>query len=164
MLLSSKIIRYYASTKLKKFTFIDVCFDRCCSASVCELCCGAQCFRACRPTPAAAAAAAAADNMPLTGNPDFRPRQLHLPDPRSCKLSPFLCQHDCHSALLQEPFCLHDTILPDDQPYVFDGPNGSRGRDVGLLYHPESSLSRIPAVRDQTDIQWRLVRERGNVS
>ena len=71
----------------------------------------------------------------------------------------FLASQSCHVALLQEPFCPADIHLPDDQPYFFDGPCNTRGRDVGFLCHEESAhcISPIPAIHDQTNIQWRLL-------
>ena len=72
--------------------------------------------------------------------------------------SRFLCQHDCHSALLQEPVCPHDTILPKDQTCLMALP-------VLVVETLDACTARnldcrvTPAVRHQTDIQWRLLSE-----
>ena len=52
-----------------------------------------------------------------------------------------------------------NTDLANDQPFVFDGPRGSRGRDVGFLFNNSLKhlLVLIALVTDQTNIQWRIL-------
>ena len=71
----------------------------------------------------------------------------------------FLTYIQCDIALLQESDSPAAPCLPDNQPYVYDGPVNSLGRDVAFLVHNDNSVACTPvaSVPDVTDIQWRLV-------
>ena len=71
----------------------------------------------------------------------------------------FLDSLNCVAALLQETCTPVDAILPDDQPFFFEGMAGTRGRDVGYLQRAEplKHLHVIPSVPDQSDIAWRFL-------
>ena len=48
------------------------------------------------------------------------------------------------------------TLLAN-QPYVYDGPSGSRGRDAGFLIHEGVSCTPISGVTDSVSVTWRVI-------
>ena len=47
--------------------------------------------------------------------------------------------------------------LPDDQPFRYDGPENSHGREAGFLIHQNVPATRVPGLVDSLRIRWRLV-------
>ena len=63
-------------------------------------------------------------------------------------------------ALVQELNLPLGADLPGDQPYRYLGPDGTQGRDAGLLVHQRvwSHVSKISDVSPSPDLFWILVR------
>ena len=58
---------------------------------------------------------------------------------------------------LQEVHAGDFPTLLANQPYVYDGPSGSRGRDAGFLIHEGVSCTPIRGVTDSVSVRWRVI-------
>ena len=47
--------------------------------------------------------------------------------------------------------------LPLDQPFRYDGPIGSHGREAGFLFHSSIEATPIPGTPDSQSLRWRLI-------
>ena len=69
----------------------------------------------------------------------------------------------CLDQLDLRVLCVQETqsplmgTLPTDQPFRYDGPDGSYGREAGFLLHPSIISSPIPGIADLQSLRWRLV-------
>ena len=65
-------------------------------------------------------------------------------------------------ALLQEVRAPSMPTLPNDQPFIYDGPEGTYGRDAAFILHQDrvhstGACSPIPGIPDESDLRWRLL-------
>ena len=76
-------------------------------------------------------------------------------------LSSFLSNSHVQVACLQEGHAPAMPSLPADQPYIYDGPLSTNGRDAGFLtlgsLVDAGFWSPIPDVPDSRDFSWRLL-------
>ena len=69
----------------------------------------------------------------------------------------------CLDQLDLRVLCVQETqspvlgTLPTDQPFRYDGPVGSSGREAGFLFHSSIHSSPIPGIPDLQSLRWRLV-------
>ena len=49
--------------------------------------------------------------------------------------------------------------LPPNQPFVYDGPVGSRGREAGFLVRSGVTCMTLPGVEDVLSMRWRVVED-----
>ena len=76
-------------------------------------------------------------------------------------LASFLTNANVQAACVQEVFAPVEAALPSGQPFVYDGPTGTGGRDAGYLVLDSvvdsGRWSPIPDVPDSRDASWRLL-------
>ena len=76
-------------------------------------------------------------------------------------LASFLSSANVQAACVQEVHAPDEPQLPTGQPFVYDGPTGSNGRDAGFLVLntivDSGRWSSIPDVPDSRDVSWRLL-------
>ena len=58
---------------------------------------------------------------------------------------------------VQETQSPHMSSLPVDQPFRYDGPVGSHGREAGFLFHSSIMATPIPGTPDSQSLRWRLI-------
>ena len=60
-----------------------------------------------------------------------------------------LCVQETQSPLMSS--------LPVDQPFRYDGPVGSHGREAGFFFHSSIVASPVPGTPDSQSLRWRLI-------
>ena len=69
----------------------------------------------------------------------------------------------CLNRLSLHVVCVQETQAPDmgslptDQPFRYDGPLGSYGREAGFLFHVSIESTSIAGIQDSQSLRWRLV-------
>ena len=69
----------------------------------------------------------------------------------------------CLDQLDLQVLCVQETqsppmsSLPVDQPFRYDGPIGSHGREAGFLLHSSIVATPIPGTPDSQSLRWRLI-------
>ena len=69
----------------------------------------------------------------------------------------------CLDQLDLQVLCVQETqsppmsSLPMDQPFRYDGPIGSHGREAGFLFHSSIVATPIPGTPDSQSLRWRLI-------
>ena len=58
---------------------------------------------------------------------------------------------------VQETQSLPMSSLPVDQPFRYDGPVGSHGREAGFLFHSSIVATPIPGTPDSQSLRWRFI-------
>ena len=58
---------------------------------------------------------------------------------------------------VQEVFAGDFPSLPPNQPFTYDGPTSSRGREAGFLLRSGVSGFAIPGIEDALSLRWRAV-------
>ena len=71
-------------------------------------------------------------------------------------LSGILSAEEVDVLCIQEVFAGDFPRLLVNQPYSFDGPSESRGREAGFLVHNGVSSAEVPGVPDSLSVRWRI--------
>ena len=74
-------------------------------------------------------------------------------------LSRILLSANVGVCCIQETNASDFTTLPVDQPYKYDGPCGSRGREAAFLIREGVVSTPIPGVQDSVSMRWRIFGE-----
>ena len=87
------------------------------------------------------------------------PKSEEWPSTRIAEIVCFLSSQSCDTALLQETNTQSVPSLPEDQPFVYQGPEDTHGREAAPLVHDDFAAfcNTMPHGTMHSDISWRAV-------